>query len=260
MQGVTMAEPTSIVPRDGSGDEQRAEGVLRDYLGDPWRPGRRKCGDWSANSRPGRRNSRPNCNGAHDAAATRRVPRPLRGSLRLRPPGLCNSGRRRVCPGNQPGRGQNAGRGSRGDHRLRLRRLCGTGASEGLPGACAEVAEERTEVTSEFVWWPRADGRWPCSFAACRSRVRGRTPSARRQSRTSPSSKTWGRKVRRSRAFLQTVINAIPDVLLVMGQDYRILPGESCRPRNGRRHRPDTHCLTCHQFSHHRALPCEGLR
>ena len=63
--------------------------------------------------------------------------------------------------------------------------------------------------------------------------------------------------IRRSGAFLQTVIDAIPDVMLVIGDDYHVvLANRAARamaggidPANG---------LTCHQLSHHRDLPCAG--
>jgi len=63
--------------------------------------------------------------------------------------------------------------------------------------------------------------------------------------------------IRRSGAFLQSVIDAIPDVLLVIGNDYRIvLANRVARERAGENH--PTVGLACHQLSHHRDLPCAG--
>jgi PAS domain S-box-containing protein len=64
--------------------------------------------------------------------------------------------------------------------------------------------------------------------------------------------------IRRSRAFLQTVIDAIPDTMLVIGRDFRIsLANRAAREIAGGI--DPTACLTCHQLSHHQELPCEGL-
>ena len=61
----------------------------------------------------------------------------------------------------------------------------------------------------------------------------------------------------RSGAFLQTVIDAIPDVLLVIDTDYRIvLANRAAREMAGGI--DPTVGLTCHQLSHHRDLPCAG--
>ena len=63
--------------------------------------------------------------------------------------------------------------------------------------------------------------------------------------------------IRRSGAFLQTVIDAIPDVMLVIGTDYRIvLANRAAREMAGGI--DPTVGLTCHQLSHHRDLPCAG--
>lgn len=62
--------------------------------------------------------------------------------------------------------------------------------------------------------------------------------------------------IRRSQAFLQTVIDAIPDVLLVIGSDYRILlANRAAREMNAGI--DPTALLNCHQVSHHRDVPCE---
>ena len=63
--------------------------------------------------------------------------------------------------------------------------------------------------------------------------------------------------IQRSRAFLQTVIDAIPDVLVVIGADYRIaLANRAAREMTGGV--DPAACLTCHQLSHHRDVPCAG--
>jgi PAS domain S-box-containing protein len=62
--------------------------------------------------------------------------------------------------------------------------------------------------------------------------------------------------LRKSQAFLQTVIDSIPDVLLVIGRDYRIVLAN----RAAREMAPNVEptCMVCHRFSHHRDIPCEG--
>ncbi len=64
--------------------------------------------------------------------------------------------------------------------------------------------------------------------------------------------------LRQSRAFLQTVIDAMPDAMLVIGRDYRIVLAN----RAARKLAPGIDpvaCLTCHQLSHHSDVPCGGL-
>ena len=69
--------------------------------------------------------------------------------------------------------------------------------------------------------------------------------------------KSMEEAIRQSRAFLQTVIDAIPDTMLVIGRDYRIsLANRAAREMAGGV--DPTVCLTCHRLSHHRELPCEG--
>ncbi len=53
------------------------------------------------------------------------------------------------------------------------------------------------------------------------------------------------------------MIDAIPDVMLVIGNDYRIvLANRAAREKAGGI--DPTTGLTCHQLSHHRDLPCTG--
>ncbi|MFZ1934479.1 MAG: PAS domain S-box protein [Thermoguttaceae bacterium] len=63
--------------------------------------------------------------------------------------------------------------------------------------------------------------------------------------------------IRQSGAFLQTVIDAIPDVMLVVGTDYRIVLANRAAREMAEGIDPTTG-LTCHQLSHHRDLPCTG--
>jgi PAS domain-containing protein len=66
-------------------------------------------------------------------------------------------------------------------------------------------------------------------------------------------------EIRQSRTFLQTVIDAIPDTMLVIGRDFRIfLANRAARERAGGI--DPANRLTCHQLSHHRDLPCEGQK
>jgi PAS domain S-box-containing protein len=63
--------------------------------------------------------------------------------------------------------------------------------------------------------------------------------------------------IRQSRSFLQMVIDAIPDTMLVIGRDYRIsLANRAAREMAGGV--DPAGCLACYQLSHHRELPCEG--
>jgi PAS domain S-box-containing protein len=62
--------------------------------------------------------------------------------------------------------------------------------------------------------------------------------------------------IRQSRAFLQTVIDALPDAMLVIGRDYRIvLANRAARDLSGQ---DDivSRCLPCYQVSHRSDAPC----
>ena len=63
--------------------------------------------------------------------------------------------------------------------------------------------------------------------------------------------------IRQSGAFLHTVIDAIPDTMLVIGRDYRIFLANRAAREQAGGFDPAV-CLTCHQLSHHRDVPCEG--
>ncbi len=60
-----------------------------------------------------------------------------------------------------------------------------------------------------------------------------------------------------SRAFLQKVIDGIPDTVLVIGHDHRIFLANRAAREMGGEIDP-TACRTCYQFSHHRDVPCAG--
>ena len=260
MQGVTMAEPTSIVPRDGSGDEQRAEGVLRDYLGDPLAPRpeevRRLVRELTARQ----------AEFEAQLQQLRQTQRQLE-EFRDRYVDLYDSAPLGYATLDEDGFVQEinlAGAKMLGEDREAI-----TGYAFGdyvapehqkvFQEHVRKCAGERAEVTSELrlvakggrsmavqlrsmpIEGPRED-------ALCKTAITDITQL-----------KNMGEEVRQSRAFLQTVIDAIPDVLLVIGQDYRIsLANRAAREMAGGI--DPTLCLTCHQFSHHRALPCEGLR
>ena len=63
--------------------------------------------------------------------------------------------------------------------------------------------------------------------------------------------------IRQSQTFLQTVIDAIPDTMLVIGRDYHVLLANRAAREMAGGIDPAA-CLTCHQLSHHRDLPCQG--
>ena len=63
--------------------------------------------------------------------------------------------------------------------------------------------------------------------------------------------------IRQSRAFLQTVIDAMPETMLVIGRDYKIsLANRAAREVAGGI--DPVECLACHQLSHKRNRPCTG--
>jgi PAS domain S-box-containing protein len=64
--------------------------------------------------------------------------------------------------------------------------------------------------------------------------------------------------VRASRSFLQTVMDAIPEVMMVIDRDYRILLANRAARELADEKALASGCLTCHQVSHHRTIPCEG--
>ena len=66
-------------------------------------------------------------------------------------------------------------------------------------------------------------------------------------------------EVRKTRNFLQTVIDGIPDQVMVVGRDYRIvLANRAVRKTTGETD-PVPEGMLCYQVSHHRDSPCEEL-
>jgi PAS domain S-box-containing protein len=64
-------------------------------------------------------------------------------------------------------------------------------------------------------------------------------------------------KIRQSCDFLQTVIDAIPDPIMVIDRDYRIkLANRAARELSGKIDMV-SQCLPCYQVSHHRDAPCD---
>jgi two-component system CheB/CheR fusion protein len=64
--------------------------------------------------------------------------------------------------------------------------------------------------------------------------------------------------IRQSQAFLQTVIDSIPDPMLVIDRDHRtVLANRAAREMAGEMD-PVSHCLTCYWLAHQRDLPCAG--
>jgi PAS domain S-box-containing protein len=63
--------------------------------------------------------------------------------------------------------------------------------------------------------------------------------------------------LRKSQVFLQTVIDAMPETMLVIGRDYQIsLANRAARELAGGI--DPVACLACHQLSHKRPHPCAG--
>ena len=64
--------------------------------------------------------------------------------------------------------------------------------------------------------------------------------------------------IRQSQAFLQTVIDSIPDPMLVIDRDHRtVLANRAAREMAGEID-PVSRCLTCYWLAHQRDLPCAG--
>ncbi len=64
--------------------------------------------------------------------------------------------------------------------------------------------------------------------------------------------------IRQSRAFLQTVIDAIPDPMLVIDRDHRTVLANRTACEMAGETDPVSRCLTCHWLAHERELPCAG--
>ena len=64
--------------------------------------------------------------------------------------------------------------------------------------------------------------------------------------------------LRRSEEFLQTVIDAAPDVTLVVDRNWQVvLANRAARERAGGKD-PVASCLACHELFHQRESPCDG--
>jgi two-component system CheB/CheR fusion protein len=64
--------------------------------------------------------------------------------------------------------------------------------------------------------------------------------------------------IRQSQAFLQTIIDSIPDPMLVIDRDHRtVLANRAAREMAGGID-PVSRCLTCYWLAHQRDLPCAG--
>ncbi|HUT11710.1 MAG TPA: PAS domain S-box protein [Thermoguttaceae bacterium] len=64
--------------------------------------------------------------------------------------------------------------------------------------------------------------------------------------------------LRQSQRFLQTVIDAVPDVTVVIDRDYRVVLANRVARRRAGNWDPATHCLACFQLFHQRDMPCAG--
>ncbi len=108
-----------------------------------------------------------------------------------------------------------------------------------------EVQQMLRELLSRQREWPAVKAR-ECERTFCKTTINDVTRRGEMEE-----------TIRQSGAFLQTVIDAIPDVMLVIGTDYRIaLANRAAREMAGGI--DPTIGLTCHQLSHHRDLPCTG--
>ena len=63
-----------------------------------------------------------------------------------------------------------------------------------------------------------------------------------------------------SQDFLQTVIDATPEVTMVIDRDFRVVMANRAAMAAARGDDPQTSCLMCYQVSHHREMPCDGLK
>ena len=121
----------------------------------------------------------------------------------------------------------------------------------------AQCVRERREVTTELHLVTRSG----LSIAAQLHSIPVAGPLDDTLCKTAITDITERRKmeeaIRRSRAFLQTVIDAIPETMLVIGRDYSIsLANRAAREMAGGI--DPVACLACHQLSHKRSLPCDG--
>ena len=64
--------------------------------------------------------------------------------------------------------------------------------------------------------------------------------------------------IRQSQEFLQTVIDSIPDPMLVIDRDHRTVLANRAACVLAGETDPVSRCLTCHWLAHQRDLPCAG--
>lgn len=64
--------------------------------------------------------------------------------------------------------------------------------------------------------------------------------------------------VRQSRAFLQTVIDAMPDMMVVIDLDYHVVQANRATREVVAGRNPSAECLMCYKVLHGRESPCEG--
>ena len=68
-----------------------------------------------------------------------------------------------------------------------------------------------------------------------------------------------GERQSESQDLLQTVMDRIPDVTLLIDRAYRIVLANRAAWEVAGERDPVADRLTCHQFSHHSDIPCHGL-
>ena len=62
-----------------------------------------------------------------------------------------------------------------------------------------------------------------------------------------------------SQDFLRTVMDRVPDVTILIDRDYHIVLANQAALAVAGERDPVADRLTCHQFSHHCDVPCQGL-
>lgn len=70
--------------------------------------------------------------------------------------------------------------------------------------------------------------------------------------------KSQNTQLRRSTTFLQTIIDAVPDIAVVIDRDYHIMFANQAAKQASQGKEPIAHGLKCFQVFHHRETPCEG--
>jgi len=70
---------------------------------------------------------------------------------------------------------------------------------------------------------------------------------------------TAKKEIKRSRDFLQAVIDAISDQMLVIDRDYRVVLANQTARSNSREDDPVSMGIYCYQMSHRRDSPCKDI-